>query len=127
MVANELIFYSEIQGSNEFGTLIAINYIANDKDILVGDFTGDGANDIVYIKDNILYRGILFQNVSNGFFFQSQTFDAPNIQSVGQGDFDGNGMPDLAFDAYRGNERIGITFNFFTNMAGFSESVLAIK
>lgn len=77
------------------------NFIGDDEDSIVGDFTGDGRHDIlVYPKKGGKFR--LYEATGEPFFELSQRFDEGNLAGlkhknlrIRAGDFDGNGRDDL--------------------------------
>lgn len=121
LASNDRLLYLLNQGNGSVGNPYIIKFIDDVRDILAEDVTADGMKDIIYQKDDFLDRVILFENVNDGFFFQSATFDGPNIQTIVLGDFDNNGMPDLAADAWRGSDRLGVAFNMIPGSQGINE------
>lgn len=125
LATNDRILYLKNQNDGSFANPYIVKFINDVRDVILKDVTGDEMNDIIYVKDDFLDRVIMFENINNGFFFQSATFDAPNIQTVVFGDFDNNGMPDLAADAWRGSDRLGIAFNLNPDMNGLIENAFS--
>ncbi len=94
MLARSVFGYVEIYSSDTGEVWGTLNFGYSGNFVSVGDFNGDGFDDI--LRTN--YAGQFFYDLSNGdgtFTAQDLGFDAGTWDEMGTGDFSGNGIDDI--------------------------------